>query len=339
MTESMNNGPLISAVIPTYNRTKQTFAAVESVLAQTYPHVEVIVVDDGSKDGFREIVEHYVREKASGGHAVKFVSQPNQGASAARNNGLAHASGEYVAFLDSDDIWLPEKLQWQLKALEEFKDECSVCFTDANLVNDAGMSCSSFEAHGRQYGQTIGIERRATELLAESFSGFWISSLMVKTETIRQIGGFRANISFVEDRDLHFRLSLVSSIAYVNKMLIRTDRNPSPPGSVCRPWDKLEVQFRQQRSMLTSWLTGDVPLTPHVRALVERALGSLLSYEANWHLENSRYIEARETMKAALQYKKTPGTMTKYALTVFAPVLAKSVAPRTRPVGTAGHAS
>src|SRR5690242_5554657 len=105
MSDSMNKGPLVSAVIPTYNRTKQTFAAVESVLAQTYPRVEVIVVDDGSKDGSGEVVERYVREKANGGLAVKFFSQPNQGASAARNNGLAHASGEYVAFLDSDDVW------------------------------------------------------------------------------------------------------------------------------------------------------------------------------------------------------------------------------------------
>src|SRR5579863_2716954 len=121
----MGNTPKVSAVIPTFNRTCQTFAAIESVLSQTYTNLEVIVVDDGSTDGPGETVKRYVCEKARAGHAVRFLSQKNQGASAARNTGISEAQGYYVGFLDSDDVWLPEKLEWQLKALDRFRDQCT----------------------------------------------------------------------------------------------------------------------------------------------------------------------------------------------------------------------
>jgi glycosyltransferase involved in cell wall biosynthesis len=335
----MSGTPLVSAIVPTYNRTRQTIAAIESVLAQTYPHVEVIVVDDGSTDGSGTVIERFVSEKANDSHRILFLSQPNQGASIARNTGIAAAQGDYIAFLDSDDVWAPEKLEWQLNAIEQFKNECSVCVTDARVVNDAGMDCGAFESHGRHYLNTIGMERDASRLLAQSFCGFWTSSFLVRTETIKQIGGFTPDLFFAEDRDLLFRLSLVTSIAYVNKPLIRTDRNPTPPGLAWRPWDRPEVQFRQQQLMLESWLRIDTPLPPDVRSTVKRALGALYSHEANWHLENSRYAEARRAVAKAVRYKTTPGTVVKFALTWLAPALARTIAPRTRPIGTGGHAS
>jgi cellulose synthase/poly-beta-1,6-N-acetylglucosamine synthase-like glycosyltransferase len=335
----MSNRPLISVVIPTYNRTNQTFAAVESVLAQTYTDVEVLVVDDGSKDDSGQVVERFVALKAAEGHRVRFFSQPNQGASVARNTGIAKAQGEYIAFLDSDDVWLPEKLQMQMDALQQLGADCGVCFTDARLVNDAGLDVSSFEAHGKHYRQLMGIDPEARAALARSFAGFWVSSLLVRSDIVRKVGGFTTDISFVEDRDLHFRLSLVTSVAYVNKPLIQTDRNPSPQGSTCRPWDKLDVQFRQQQRMLEKWLRMGAELPPDVRGAVKQALGALHSQQANWHLENSRYSEAREAIASAFRYKKTVGVSAKFALTWLAPTLAKRVAPKTRPIGTGGHAS
>jgi glycosyltransferase involved in cell wall biosynthesis len=336
---NMSGSPLVSVVIPTYNRTRQTIAAIESVLAQTHPRVEVIVVDDGSSDGSATVIEQFVAEKSNGPRRVLFLSQPNQGASVARNTGIAAAQGEYIAFLDSDDVWAPDKLEWQLKAIEQFKGGCGVCVTDARLVNDSGMDKGSFEAAGRRYRQTIGIEHDASKLIGHSFCGFWISSLLVSAGIIRQIGGLDPKISFVEDRDLHFRLSLVTSFAYVNKPLLRTDRNPTPPGMAWRPWDKPEVQFRQQQLMLEKWLRIGKQLPPDVRAIVKHALGALHSQQANWHLENLRYPEARQAVTNAVKYKITPGTLTKLALTWLAPALARSIVPKTRPIGTGGHAS
>jgi glycosyltransferase involved in cell wall biosynthesis len=332
------NVPKVSAVIPTYNRTHQTFAAIESVLAQTYPNVEVIVVDDGSTDGSAELVERYVQQKAGAGFSVRFFSQKNQGASAARNTGISQAQGDYIGFLDSDDIWLPEKVEWQIKALDQFKKECAACITDARLVDSAGLDRSSFASQGRHYPQTLGVDRGVTKSLAQSFC-FWVSSLLVRAETIRKIGGFNPRISFVEDRDIFFRLSLVTSIAYVDKLLIRTDRTPSPPGSVCRPWDNKDVQFRQQQVMLESWLKMGPGLPPDVHKIVRQALGALHSHCTNWHLENMRYAEARHSVASAVRYKTRPGTVGKFVLTWLVPPLASRVAPKTRPVGTGGHAS
>jgi glycosyltransferase involved in cell wall biosynthesis len=338
-SEKLRDTSLVSVVIPTYNRTLVTIAAIESVLAQTYPSFEIIVVDDGSIDGSSDVIEEFIRRKTTESHQVVLVRQPNQGASVARNTGIENSRGEYIAFLDSDDIWAPEKLEWQVKALEQFKGESGVCVTDARLVNASGMDLGSFESAGRRYTQEIGIERSASKLLAESFCGYWMSTLLARADTIRKIGGFNRTISFVEDRDLQFRLSLITSIAYVNKPLIRTDRTPTAPGVTPRPWDKKEVQFRQQQLMLENWLKMGDSLPSDIRAIVKRSLGALHSHAANWHLENSRYSEARQAVSNAVRYKIAPGTVAKFALTWLAPVVARNIAPKTRPIGSGGHAS
>src|SRR5260370_12393005 len=144
----MSYKPFISVVIPTYNRGYQTIAAIESVLSQTYPNFEVIVVDDGSTNGSGGVIQRFISQ-ANGHHQILFISQPNQGQSIARNRGIAKARGEYIAFLDSDDFWAPDKLEWQVRALEQLKKKCGACFTDARLVNNSGMDISSFQTHGR----------------------------------------------------------------------------------------------------------------------------------------------------------------------------------------------
>ena len=335
----MSSKPVVSVVIPTYNRVQQTIAAIESVLAQTYSHFEIIVVDDGSTDGSGEVLQRFVSQRKSHCHEIFFFSQPNQGASVARNTGISKARGEYIAFLDSDDSWDPEKLEYQMQALEQFKNECGVCFTDARLVNNSGMDLSSFQLHGRNYKRVMGIDQDAGKSLAASFSGFWVSSLLVRADIARQIGGFSQEISFVEDRDFHFRLALVTSVAYVNKQLIRTDRSPSPPGSATRPWDKVEVQFQQQQHMLEKWLSMNDALPPDLRRIIKRSLGALHSHWVNWYLENRRYDEARLAASRAVRSKVALGTTVKWALTWFAPSFARKITPKTRPIGTGGHAS
>ena len=104
--------PLVSVIIPTYNQREYLVQAIESVLAQTYESVEVIVVDDGSTDDTAQAV-------ATMGRAVRYIRQSNRGAAASRNAGIAHATGQYVAFLDHDDLWMPQKLAMQVSLFGE----------------------------------------------------------------------------------------------------------------------------------------------------------------------------------------------------------------------------
>src|SRR5437016_1233967 len=103
---------LVSAVIPAYNYARFVCRAVDSVLAQTYPHLECIVVDDGSTDNTLEVLAPY-------GDHIRVITQKNAGLSAARNTGVRNAGGEYVGFLDADDWWQPQKIAKQVALAEK----------------------------------------------------------------------------------------------------------------------------------------------------------------------------------------------------------------------------
>jgi GT2 family glycosyltransferase len=121
---------LVSVVIPTYNRAYIVGKAIHSILRQTYHHIEVVVVDDGSTDETRQVVESF-------GEPVRYLYKPNGGVTAARNFGLRHVRGEFVGLLDSDDQWLPWKVEAQVRLLRAFPD-LGMVWTDMAAVDDAG---------------------------------------------------------------------------------------------------------------------------------------------------------------------------------------------------------
>jgi glycosyltransferase involved in cell wall biosynthesis len=333
METVMKQKPLISIVIPTYNRVTPTLEAIASVLEQTYENIEVIVVDDGSTDGSSDAIRQFVEQKANcNGHVgrVKYVRQHNQGSSSARNTGVQQARGSYIAFLDSDDVWLPEKLDRQMLALEEFKGQGSACFTDARCVNKAGMDVSTFQSFSRGYDQLTGIDQNAVNALAKSFCGFWISTLLVEADAIRRIGGFNPGIAAVEDRDFFFRLSLVTPLIYVNSLLARVDRNSSPPGSSARPWDEAGVRIRGRQRMYESWLNLEgVPR--NARKIIVRGLQATHCDWANLHVESGRFDKARQEVSKAVGYGPTPKTLAKWTITWLTPFIARRVFAKSRP--------
>ena len=112
---------MISVIIPTYNREKKLIRAIESILNQTYQDFEILVVDDGSTDRTRDLVEEIDDRR------IKYLYQENQGACVARNYGIACSKGNYIAFQDSDDLWLPEKLEKQLRIFQSNENIDIVC--------------------------------------------------------------------------------------------------------------------------------------------------------------------------------------------------------------------
>ena len=128
----------ISAVIPVYNREKTIARAIESVLAQEYPPAEIIVIDDGSKDATREIVQKY-------GDKVRYVYQDNAGVAAARNRGVSEAKFGWIAFLDSDDYWLPHHLKHIVYAMHATEEKAVLYFSDIeHNINEKGGSYWDF---------------------------------------------------------------------------------------------------------------------------------------------------------------------------------------------------
>jgi len=322
--------PFVSVVIPTYNREQQVQAALKSVLAQTYPQFEVIVVDDGSTDGTGETIQRLVSQQCGGGRQIRYFFQPNQGQSAARNKGIDEARGAWVAFLDSDDLWLPEKLEWQIRAIKKFECRCCACITDARLVDDLGKDATTFRESGRGWQETLGTDPEASAALVRCRDPFWVSTLLVRSDVVKQLGSFDTNIRYAEDHYFLFRLSLATTFCYVNKPLAQLDRSRSPEGSTCRPWDKVEVRLRGSQSMLEKWLQLDVRLPEDIRRTIVQSLRHVHSAWANWYLEHERYAEARAAASKAIEYELTSRLAVKWVLTRFAPSLARRITPRMR---------
>jgi glycosyltransferase involved in cell wall biosynthesis len=113
----------ITAIVPTYNREGTIRRAVDSVFAQTYPAVEIIVVDDGSQDGTRDRLRPYLER-------IRYIYQQNGGVAAARNRGAGDARSEWIAFLDSDDCWLPGHLETMAAAIRGTRGEAALYFSD-----------------------------------------------------------------------------------------------------------------------------------------------------------------------------------------------------------------
>jgi glycosyltransferase involved in cell wall biosynthesis len=125
--------PKVSIVIPSYNRAEFIPATLDSILAQTFKDFEVIFVDDGSSDNTEAILAHY----ASHDKRIKYIKQSNSERAVARNNGMKRAQGEYIALVDSDDLWYPNKLEKQLEIFEEHHD-LVLCYASVNRIDFAG---------------------------------------------------------------------------------------------------------------------------------------------------------------------------------------------------------
>lgn len=129
----MTSSPLVSVVTPVYNAALFLEQTIQSVLNQTYPHWELILVDDGSTDASFEIAEAFSKKDS---RIKSFQLKENQGAGVSRNFGIREAIGTYIAFLDADDLWTPEKLQKQLDFM--IKNNCNICYSSYQLMNENG---------------------------------------------------------------------------------------------------------------------------------------------------------------------------------------------------------
>lgn len=198
--------PLVSVVIPTYNRAHLLASTLRSVLAQTYARWECIVVDDASTDDTPGLMRSFCARDAR----FRYVAQQKASASAARNRGLELARGRYVLFLDSDDCLAPDRLAWQVRVLE--RDPALV------LVYGETLHCTDpTTGEGDLYQAWLRTKPsgHAYEALLQSSS---IYSPLVRTERIRALGGFDTGLELAEDWDMWLRLARTGPVRFEPKV-------------------------------------------------------------------------------------------------------------------------
>jgi glycosyltransferase involved in cell wall biosynthesis len=182
----------VSAVVPAYNAARTIARTLESALTQTISDLEVIVVDDGSTDATREIVKGFDDPR------VHLVSQENAGVASARNTGVAHCRGEWVAFLDADDIWLPNKLQRQLELMAA-EPGCMASQGSAYFVDD--------ELRPMKLRHCVPVENPLLTFLRFQNLPNAASSWIVRRKLLDQIGGFDPELVILEDWEFSLRLA------------------------------------------------------------------------------------------------------------------------------------
>lgn len=201
--------PLVSVVIPAYNAAGFIAETLESVLGQTYRPLEIIVVDDGSRDGTPEVVERFAS------HGVRLIRQENAGPSAARNRGIAVATGTYIAFLDADDLWLPEKTARQVEVMEEHPD-MGLLFGDMVNFGPAGREpVSHFEKNGLDatyFGDPLYLEDAFLKIFRNNVIP--TPAVLVRASLLARTGGFDERFRFSEDYLLWLRCARGARIGY-----------------------------------------------------------------------------------------------------------------------------
>ncbi|MBC8486006.1 MAG: glycosyltransferase [Bacteroidetes bacterium] len=199
----------IAIIIPTYNAAHFIEKAINSVLSQSYSNYEIVVVDDGSTDNTREVLEQY-------GDKITYIRQENQGVAIARNTGILNSENEYIAFLDSDDEWLPEKLELQISILEKNNDIGLVHTNDIQISEE---------------GKILYIDTPNIKYLSGKISKYLLlrkasiktSTVILRRKCLDKVGLFDPHLSRlgVEDRDLWIRFTKYYNAFYIDKPLVK----------------------------------------------------------------------------------------------------------------------
>jgi len=216
-------GKLVSIIIPTYNYAEYIQAAIDSALKQTYGNIEIIVVDDGSIDDTQERLKVY-------GERIRCFLQVNQGASAARNRGLKEAKGDYICFLDADDMYRSNNIAEKVSFLES-NMQFDWCYSDWAWIDNNGVEVM----FGHEPKMLLAHIKAEGDVLALALQGYRLGTnvFMFRKSLTDKLDGFDESLQVLEDYDYYVRAAAVAELGYVDKVLCDIYQHEGSLGTGC----------------------------------------------------------------------------------------------------------
>lgn len=326
---------LVSVIIPTFNRAESVLQAAASALGQTHAGVEVLIVDDGSTDDTAGRIE-----SAWGNDPrVRYVAQENAGPAAARNRGMSLASGDYLAFLDSDDLWLPWKLEAQIAGLERFP-EAGMIWSDLVAVRPDGTVVAGHDIT-RRYRAWEGHRREDLFSLSAAAAGIlpgiaplagsrvWCgdvyramaagnlvhtSTVLLTRERAEQVGGFDTTLEVSgEDYDFHLRTCRAGPVAFLDAATIRYQVDSAD--QLTRPELHVHIAGNFLRTVEKAASAGADPRVPPEDW--ERSLAHARDWYGRELLDSGRVTLGRRMLRQALSTRFTWGRLARWLVSLL----------------------
>lgn len=300
--------PLVSVVIPAYNCANYLRRSIDSALGQTYPHIECLVVNDGSTDDTAQVALSY-------DHRVNLINRPNGGASAARNTGIDRASGEFIAFLDADDYWHPSKIEKQVGLM---LDHPEVVLVSTDLIRhstDEATSFASIESRvSAPYGpEIVVVHDDFLPLFRDPYLG--TPTVLVRTARARQVGRFDEKLPIAEDLDFYFKVCMRQTYAQIMQPLTIIQQRPGSL-SFTQPGYRLNLEVLSR---------VEEAYPEFASAHSDEFRRQRLTIYQNWIarcIVAGRGTQARALLRESRKY----GTATAYTRLLFKSYMAKGIA-------------
>jgi len=312
--DTIISSPRVSVIIPTYNRARFVTKAIDSVLAQTYTDYEIIVIDDGSSDNTREILGPYMDK-------IQYIYQENAGASAARNPGISAATGEWVAFLDSDDEWLPEKLSIQMAHVRERPDLCAH-ITDVTFITADGEQVGFFEIRNfpKRWDKEFVLARPLKYVL--NYDVPCTPSFIAKRSILFDAGLFDEHLRVSEDKDLFLRVALQGTWGGSSLKLVNCYRRDEPNVSLTRQFGGEKISKLKAIVYRLNKIKGDPRLNSEERDLLNQSLSRWIFKLGLLQQRRGRRSEAGENFKLSVRLYPSVNSCLRYMLTLLPDSLA-----------------
>ena len=332
----MLNHPRISVLIATYNRASCLPKTLGSVFAQTVPVDEVFLVDDGSTDNTTDTIESLLMRYPCWRTRLRYIRQENQGKSVALNRALEHATGEFLAFLDSDDTWVPNKLEWQLRALSTFP-ECGACFTDSVPSHTPDLEKTELQTNRWRYPEgfvpkegVLGSVQNASLLLCRGWAGIYMQSVVVRKAAMQKFGTFDTTLRLEQDMDFLFRLGLVTLFCYVDLPLLEVHRDQQRTLGLTTNYPPMSVpRLHAGETRMQKWLSLVGNSRKDLGRAIKHDLASVRSALANVHLARNELSSARQVLRKGMRESFEWRLLVKWLITCLRPSLARRLATRS----------